>query len=327
MMNYIWAGLILVSFLFAIANDLSDLRHNRYRNDIPLAVQVEWPQPAAGSDPTERVTVTIPASSWTRFFGRERSKADEEPLVATVIRAGPEGQQAQLHLTSPSLPQPLAGARTFHDPDNKVLVANVVEPLERPTAGSATQVVNLRFQPVRFVKLKAINDAAVSFAQRAFDIVLGLVGGLALWLGLLKIAEDAGLVNLLVRGIQPILRPLFPDVPKESPALGLIALNVAANMLALGNAATPIGIKAMQELQKLNPTKDTATNAMVMLLAINTAGVTLLPSPSLVGLMGPRIGAVMGPILLTTAVALAIAVVTCKLLERKQPLPEPEATV
>lgn len=92
-------------------------------------------------------------------------------------------------------------------------------------------------------------------------------------------------------------------------------------MLALGNAATPIGIKAMQELQRLNPTKDTATNAMVMLLAINTAGVTLLPSPSLVGIMGPRIGSVMGPIIATTGVALAIAIITCKLLEgRRKPV-------
>jgi spore maturation protein A len=324
MMNYLWASLILISFLFAIGTDLSDLRNNTYRNGLPLVVQVEWPPPAATADPAERVTVTIPHSSWPLFFDRERSKADEEPLEAIIVRAG---SQAQLHFTTPALPAPLAGARAFHDPDNKVLVAQVLDRLDPPIGAQAVRTVSLRFEPVRFVKLKAINDAAVSFAQRAFEVALGLTGGLALWLGLLKIADDAGLVNLLVRAIQPLLRPLFPDVPRDSPALGLIALNVAANMLALGNAATPIGIKAMQELQKLNPTKDTATNAMVMLLAINTAGVTLLPSPSLVGIMGPRIGAVMGPILLTTAVALAIAVVACKLLERKQPTPEPEATV
>lgn len=315
MMNYIWAGLILISFLFALGSDCQDLWNDRYRNKTPLSIEIRWPEVAATSDPTERVTVTIPDAAWQGYFGRPRAKSDEVPLDGTIVRAG---SSAQLQLTATTLPQPLAGARAFHDADNKVLAGKLLDPIPLPHEAAGPVATRVRFEPVRFVKLKAINEAAVSFAQKAFEVVLGLVGGLALWMGLLKIAEDAGLVNVLVKVIQPVLRPLFPDVPKESPALGLIALNVAANMLALGNAATPIGIKAMQELQKLNPTKDTATNAMVMLLAINTAGVTLLPSPSLVGIMGPRIAAVMGPILLTTAIALAVAVVTCKLLERKQ---------
>lgn len=318
MMNYIWAGLILFSFLFAIGNDLSDLKDNTFRNGQPLTVEVTWPPTAATSDPAERVTVTIPADSWATYFGRERSKAEEEPLTGTIVRAG---SQVQLHLTSPALPAPLPAMRTFHDPDNKALVGTVLSPIPSAQEANGTVAVSLRFAPVRFVKLKAINEAAVSFAQTAFEIALKLVGGLALWLGLLKIADDAGLVNLLVKVIQPVLRPIFPDVPRESPALGFIALNVAANMLALGNAATPIGIKAMQELQKLNPTKDTATNAMVMLLAINTAGVTLLPSPSLVGIMGPRIGAIMGPIMVTTSVSLAIAILTAKLLQGRNAKP------
>ncbi len=94
---------------------------------------------------------------------------------------------------------------------------------------------------------------------------------LALFLGLLKIAEDAGIVYALVKLVRPILRPLFPELPPDHPALGMIALNISANVFGLGNAATPFGIKAMEELQKLNPSKDTATNSMVMLLAINTA--------------------------------------------------------
>ncbi len=325
MMNYIWAGLILFSFLFAIGNDVQASYYNKYRNGIPLTAQIEWPPLTQTNDPTERVTVTIPDLSWNSYFQRSKTKGENDTFDAVILRGE---SQNQIQFVSASLPSPLAEARAFHDADNKVLTATLLDPI--PALGRANEpaTVGVRFAPVRFVKLRAINEAAVTFAQKAFDVVISLVGGLALWLGLLKIAEDAGLVNLLVKVIQPVLRPLFPDIPKESPALGLIALNVAANMLSLGNAATPIGIKAMQELQKLNPTKDTATNAMVMLLAINTAGVTLLPSPSLVGIMGPRIGVVMGPILLTTGVALAIAIVTCKLLQGRKPVPPtPQATV
>lgn len=311
MMNYLWAGLILVSFLFAIGTDANDLRVNRFQNGVPLSVEVTAPPPVATNDPAERVEVTVQDEAWAAYFGRRPTKAENGSLAGVVVR---DGDRVQLQLQAAKLPFPLDAIRKFHDPDEKVLVATSLDPLPRAAAGPTR--VRLRFEPVRFLRLRAINDAAVTFAQKAFDNALTLVGGLTLWLGLLKIAEDSGLVNLLVKLIRPLIGPLFPDVPRSSPALGLIALNVAANMLALGNAATPIGIKAMQELQKLNPTKDTATNAMVMLLAINTAGVTLLPSPSLVGIMGPRIGSVMGPIIATTGVALAIAIVACKVLER-----------
>jgi spore maturation protein A len=119
-----------------------------------------------------------------------------------------------------------------------------------------------------------------------------------------------------VRVVQPLLRPLFPSVPPGHPALGAIALNVAANMLGLGNAATPFGIKAMEELQKLNPTDDTATDGMVMLLAINTAGVQLVPAGTLVALMGVAAGEVFLPMLVVTGIALVIAIVSAKVLGR-----------
>jgi spore maturation protein A len=117
-----------------------------------------------------------------------------------------------------------------------------------------------------------------------------------------------------VRIVQPLLRPLFPSIPAGHPALGMIALNVAANMLGLGNAATPFGIKAMEELQKLNPTDDTATDPMVMLLAINTAGVQLVPAGTLVALMGVAAGEVFIPMLIVTGIALLIAIASAKVL-------------
>ena len=109
------------------------------------------------------------------------------------------------------------------------------------------------FQPVRFVKLNAIAGAALDFAKTGAEIALSLVGVMSLFLGLLKIAEEAGIIYGLVKLVRPILRPLFPEVPADHPALAMIALCLTANVFGLGNAATPFGIKAMEELQKLNP--------------------------------------------------------------------------
>ncbi len=139
---------------------------------------------------------------------------------------------------------------------------------------------------------------------------------LALFLGLLKIAEAAGIVAAIVRFTQPVFRPLFPDIPDGHPALGMIVLNLSANMLGLGNAATPLGIRAMEELQKLNPKKDTATNAMVMLLALNTASVQLVPPALLVAIMGLQVNELILPIIIVTVCSAAVAITTAKILQR-----------
>lgn len=123
-----------------------------------------------------------------------------------------------------------------------------------------------------------VGQQAVNMAKTAVDISLGLIGIMALWLGIMKIAEEAGLIRLLARLIKPITKRLFPEVPPEHPAMGAMVMNIAANWLGLGNAATPMGIKAMEELQTLNKSKDTATNAMVVFLTINTASITLIPA-------------------------------------------------
>lgn len=114
-------------------------------------------------------------------------------------------------------------------------------------------------------------------SKSAFEISIGLTGMLALWLGLMKIAERAGLINVLARVLSPVFTKLFPDIPKRHPAMGSIFMNIASNMLGLDNAATPLGLKAMQELQTLNPKKDTATNPMIMFLVLNTSGLTIIP--------------------------------------------------
>ena len=128
----------------------------------------------------------------------------------------------------------------------------------------------------------AIIDATFDSAKTGFEISLGLTGVLSLWMGFMAVGEKAGLVAALSRMLSPLFTRLFPDVPKGHPAFGHIFMNISANMLGLDNAATPLGLKAMESLQELNPKKDTATNPMIMFLVLNTSGLTLIPVSILV---------------------------------------------
>ena len=123
----------------------------------------------------------------------------------------------------------------------------------------------------------ALIDSTFASSKTAFEISLGLTGVLSLWLGIMKIGERGGVVNVLARVLSPVFTRLFPDIPKGHPVTGAIFMNIAANMLGLDNAATPLGLKAMEQLQTLNPNKETATNPMIMFLVLNTSGLTLIP--------------------------------------------------
>lgn len=127
-------------------------------------------------------------------------------------------------------------------------------------------------------KMAAVTQAAVDYGKTAVDISIGLIGIMALWLGIMRIGEKSGLVTLISKALFPVLKKLFPSIPADHPALGAIVMNLSANMLGLNNAATPLGLKAMEELQSLNKIKERATNAMVMFLALNTSSVTLVPA-------------------------------------------------
>jgi len=133
-----------------------------------------------------------------------------------------------------------------------------------------------------FEVFPAMMDSTFSSSKTAFEISLGLTGVLSLWLGVMKIGEKGGVVNVLARLLSPLFVRLFPDVPKGHPVTGSIFMNIAANMLGLDNAATPLGLKAMEQLQEINPKKDTASNPMIMFLVLNTSGLTLIPVSILV---------------------------------------------
>lgn len=165
----------------------------------------------------------------------------------------------------------------------------------------------------------AMMNSTFDSSKTAFEISIGLTGVLSLWLGIMKIGEKGGVVNVIARMLSPIFVRLFPDIPKGHPVTGSIFMNIAANMLGLDNAATPLGLKAMQEMQELNPKKDTATNPMIMFLVLNTSGLTLIP----VSIMTYR--AQMGaaqptdifiPILLATFVATIAGIIITSLYQR-----------
>lgn len=166
--------------------------------------------------------------------------------------------------------------------------------------------------------IEAVTEAAINNAKTAVEISIGLIGIMTLWLGIMKIAEDSGLVKSLSRGIRFIMIPLFPEIPPEHPAMGAMIMNFAANILGLGNAATPLGLKAMKELQTLNRNKDTATNAMVTFTVINTSSITLIPASVIAirtaaGSLNPT--EIIGPTLIATGAATLAAIVAVKLLQ------------
>ncbi len=169
---------------------------------------------------------------------------------------------------------------------------------------------------------EGVTKGAVESASTAVQIAIGLVGIMTLWLGIMRIAETSGLVSLLGRALRPLLRLVFPEVPPEHPAAGAIVLAVAANVLGLANAATPLGIKAMEELQTLNPDKDTASNPMVTFLAMTTSGVQLIPATMIgvlaaAGSSSPTV--IIATSLLATIAGTIAAVVAAKLLQRFYP--------
>ena len=165
----------------------------------------------------------------------------------------------------------------------------------------------------------AMMDSTFSSSKTAFEISLGLTGVLALWLGIMKIGEQGGVVNVLARVLSPVFTRLFPDIPKGHPVTGSIFMNIAANMLGLDNAATPLGLKAMEQMQELNTKKDTASNSMIMFLVLNTSGLTLIPISILV--YRAQMGAaqptdVFIPILLATFFSTVAGIIVTSLYQR-----------
>lgn len=310
MLNYIWGGLVIFSLVFAIISDVRDLSRDTYRNGDALPVHLLFPE---GYDESQRrtdVEVHVNASVYREFYETQETPADTYVGVLVQTADGRELRFAR----DVSLPEPLSTIRSISSGSDNELRGEVMGFTPTPSDSAVAIQASIQLPRVRFVKMAAIAQAALDFAETAVTIAIGLIGALALWLGLLRIAEKSGMLYSLVRLTQPILRKLFPEIPEGHPAMGMIALNLTANMLGLGNAATPLGLKAMEELQTLNQTEDTATNSMVMLLALNTASVQIVPPVLLVAIMGLQINQLFFSILIVTLISAVVAVIVTKLI-------------
>lgn len=169
-------------------------------------------------------------------------------------------------------------------------------------------------------KIDIVNQAVLHHSQEAVTFAIGLTGIMAVWLGLMNVAEKSGLIKSISKSMGPLIRLLFPEIPKNHPAISAIVMNMVANMFGAGNSATALGLKAMEELQQLNPQKDRATNAMCMFLVINMSSIQLIPLTVLkiradAGSANPM--EIIGATLITTTMNTVIGVLACKILERE----------
>lgn len=166
-------------------------------------------------------------------------------------------------------------------------------------------------------RVELVTQAALESAKTAIELCIGLLGIMCLWTGLMGIAEKSGMVRRIARLVKPIMTFLFPGIPRNNPAVGSIVMNLVANFLGLGNAATPLGIKAMGELQKINPNRDTASNSMIMFLVLNTAAIQLIPATIIAlraasGSNNP--GEIIVPIWIASICASAVGIIAVKLI-------------
>jgi spore maturation protein A len=281
MLNKIWAGLIIVGLSYAFIQDVYDNITNRYNNGQPLQLNYH----VANNNGADSLSLVI--------------DFNDQRLDASLIAE----QQLRIYL-GPQSPARLTQIAEIHG--NKTQ-------LNAELLSKSDTRLTLRLPDIHWLKLRQVTDAVFETAEFAVKLALGLIGIMALWLGLMQIVEKSGLINYLVRFVQPLLRWLFPNIPKNHPAFASISMNMSANILGLGNAATPLGIKAMQQLQTLNRDPQTASDEMCMFLALNTSSVQLLPPVTLIALMGTQISELMIPIILATSCSTITAVIVAKL--------------
>ena len=276
MLNYVWLGLILLGIGTAITTDIINSTENKFRNGESLEIVLQSdskinPHQTKSID----VTVLISKETFNNFYN---SKTDSDIVQPASIIFTKEIEQAKLTLninkSSPKIWQEMA---TSSGKENQLLgnLTLVDEISENNFKAS------LSFENISFVKMKDVTNSSLLIAGEAVKIALGLIGIMALWLGVMKVAEEAGLISFLARILKPIMKRLFPEIPSDHPAIGSMIMNISANMLGLGNAATPFGLKAMEEMEELNPNKGVASNSMITFLAINTAGLTLIPATAI----------------------------------------------
>jgi spore maturation protein A len=314
MLNYIWLFLIAIALIVGVGKDINDELQNTYQNGVPIEITFLSSQIPSGIVLKWEGQFYLTAKQFNDFYKITTQVEEVRQPVGIALSSDGTGS----FLFSSIETTPARWKEMSKSASTKDKLMGIVEKIEFSDDKSWAKA-KIILEPIRFVKLKAMTQAAIDFANIAVEIAIGLIGVMALWLGLMKVAEEAGLVKVLTKLLTPITKRLFPDVPPDHPAIGAILMNTAANMLGLSNAATPMGLKAMEELNKLNPTIGTATNAMVTFLAINTGGLILIPATAIAvraaaGSANP--GIIIGTAIFGAGCATITGVIASKILQR-----------
>ncbi len=314
MLNYIWIGLIAIGVLVAVGSDLRDEMQNPYRNGLVQEGTLEITRSPGPLRTSYEGSLVIPMDRFNDFY---RKGAVNETVRQPVTVSVDPGRSPVLEI-QPAEGAPMIWREMAKFATNRDHLAGTLV-LFSPSPDGTSARVQFILEPIRFVKMRAVTQTALDYAGTAVNIAIGLIGIMALWLGVMKVAEEAGLLRILTRMLAPVTRRLFPDVPTDHPAVSAIIMNIAANMLGLSNAATPMGLKAMEELNKLNPKLGTATNAMVTFLAINTGGLILIPATAIAvraaaGSANP--GVIIGTSIIGASAATLAGVIASRLLQR-----------
>ncbi len=319
MLNYVWVSLLFLGIIAAVTTDFIEQRNNKYRNGAKLSATIEFSETYnTTQQKTYDVKLSVEKSVFNSFYN---DSIKSNIFLPAKLSFNPSENKKviffKINDESPKIWNEIASA-SGNDDD---ITANLSA---FQTTSDSTSSAKLILEEVSFLKMKGITNAVIDYAKTAVNIALGLIGIMALWLGVMKVAQEAGLIKIIANLLKPFTKKLFPDVPSDHPAMGSMIMNISANMLGLGNAATPFGLKAMEELDKLNPNKGTATNAMVTFLAINTAGLTLIPATAIAvraaaGSSDPAI--IIGTSLFGAFCATVTGILAAKVLE-KFPIPK-----
>ena len=314
MLNYIWISLVAIGILVAVGNDIRDEVQNTYRNGVPFEASFVIQKSPTSLRQTWEGDLVLTAEAYNAFYGITSATSEvRQPVVINVVPSGEMSIAVPIGPATPDRWKDMAKAAA-----NREKLTGVVQSITL-AGDQQTGRVQIVLEPIRFVKMKAVTQAALDYASTAVTIALGLIGIMALWLGVMKVAEEAGLLRIVTRMLTPVTKRLFPDIPTDHPAIAAMIMNIAANMLGLSNAATPMGLKAMEELNKLNPKVGTATNSMITFLVINTGGLILIPATAIAvrasaGSANP--GIIIGTSIFGAACATVAGVIAAKILQR-----------
>lgn len=314
MLNYVWLALLFLGIGTALTTDVFDKLNDKYKNSEGINVQLLFGEKYNKEEQKSyKAEIILPAKEFNKFY---KTEITGDIRHTANISINPSKNKSSLFLkvdkSSPALWKEMAKVNGNED-DLSGSIKNI------KLINDSTATADIVFEEISFGKMKDVTNSALDYAGIAVNIALGLIGIMALWLGVMKVAQEAGLINIIAKSVRPITKFLFPEVPHDHPAMGAMIMNISANMLGLGNAATPFGLKAMEELDKLNPEKGTATNAMCTFLTVNTAGLTLIPATAIAvraasGSSDPAI--IIGTAIFGASCATLVGITSAKILEK-----------